>query len=472
MAFMTIQPICLHPANPHYFLFRGRPTVLITSAEHYGAVLNLDFDYLPYLDALAAYGMNATRIYAGAYLEPEHYFIQDNPLGPPAGRHFLPWGRSWVPGYPLGGNLFDLDTWNEAYFARLNDFLAQAGKRGIVVEICLFNAMYPDTWASMPLYHANNVQGVGTGACQDFQTLKDPALLARQEAYVRKITQEINGFDNAILEICDEPGIHGTPPSEYTPWLNHLAAAIAETLKSLPAKHLVAQQICGELGGVGDVSANPDLQVLVGQYIGPTAGGQFGGMQLLDFEYRHDKPIELNETAYYPIWYTGDRPGASRVEAWEFIVGGGASFNQLNGLYSTYNPSASGTENETLLRALRNLRDFITSFDFLRMRPRMAFLSSPLPPGAFARGLSEPGRQYALYLHHSTCQDLKYEVQPGTYQDTLAIDLPAGTYQAEWLDPASGGVTGDQTFRHSGGGWAVVIPEYRVDIAMRIKAIA
>ena len=36
-------PICLHPDNPHYFLWRGKPTVLITSGEHYGAVM--DFGY-------------------------------------------------------------------------------------------------------------------------------------------------------------------------------------------------------------------------------------------------------------------------------------------------------------------------------------------------------------------------------------------------------------------------------------------
>jgi hypothetical protein len=30
------EPIQLHPANPHYYLFNGRPTILITSAEHYG----------------------------------------------------------------------------------------------------------------------------------------------------------------------------------------------------------------------------------------------------------------------------------------------------------------------------------------------------------------------------------------------------------------------------------------------------
>ena len=64
-------PISLHPANPHYFLLRGKPAVLITSGEHYGAVLNLDFDYGKYLDALAADGLNYTRTFSGAYVEPQ-----------------------------------------------------------------------------------------------------------------------------------------------------------------------------------------------------------------------------------------------------------------------------------------------------------------------------------------------------------------------------------------------------------------
>src|SRR5258706_6674835 len=48
----SLKPIALHPDNPHYFLWRGKPAVLITSGEHYGAVLNLDFDFVPYLDTL------------------------------------------------------------------------------------------------------------------------------------------------------------------------------------------------------------------------------------------------------------------------------------------------------------------------------------------------------------------------------------------------------------------------------------
>jgi len=66
---MAAAPLRLHPENPHYFLFRERPTVLVTSGEHYGAVINLDFDYKVYLAELQRHGLNHTRTFAGAYRE-------------------------------------------------------------------------------------------------------------------------------------------------------------------------------------------------------------------------------------------------------------------------------------------------------------------------------------------------------------------------------------------------------------------
>src|SRR5216683_1308322 len=85
------KPLALHPRNPHYFLFRGQPTILITSAEHYGAVLNLDFDFVRYLDTLQADGMNLTRTFSGAYVEPHGAFkITANTLAPAAGRFICP----------------------------------------------------------------------------------------------------------------------------------------------------------------------------------------------------------------------------------------------------------------------------------------------------------------------------------------------------------------------------------------------
>lgn len=36
-------PIRLHPHNPPWFEWSAQPVALVTSAEHCGAVLNLDF---------------------------------------------------------------------------------------------------------------------------------------------------------------------------------------------------------------------------------------------------------------------------------------------------------------------------------------------------------------------------------------------------------------------------------------------
>ena len=116
--------------NPRYLTFRGRPTVLVTSGEHYGAVINLDFDYVRYLDALAGAALNLTRLFVGSYVEGErslHFAGSDrNTLAPRSGRVIAPWARSDVASYANGGNRFDLDRWDQAYFARLRDFVNAA----------------------------------------------------------------------------------------------------------------------------------------------------------------------------------------------------------------------------------------------------------------------------------------------------------------------------------------------------------
>ena len=186
------EPIKLHPENPHYFLFRGKPAVLITSGEHYGAVLNRDFEYPKYLDALASYGFNLTRTFSGAYCEPAGAFrIVDNTLAPGAGRLICPWARSQTPGYAGGGNKFDLTEWDPAYFRRLRDFLGEAAKRGIVVEMVFFCPFYADgQWRLSPMNAANNVNGIGQVVRTDVYTLKDPELTAVHDAMVRKIVGE------------------------------------------------------------------------------------------------------------------------------------------------------------------------------------------------------------------------------------------------------------------------------------------
>lgn len=476
------QPISRHPENPHYFLFRGKPTILITSAEIYGAVLNLDFAYRKYLDALAAGGANYTRIYTGSYFEPQHKWFKNHSLGPADGRHCLPWGRSSTPGYAHGGNKFDLDTWNPEFFSRLKDYIRYAGTKGIVVEVALYNAQKNWTWPLHPLNIANNVNDVGKVTYADFQALVEPKLTSYQKAYVRKITQEVNEFDNVILEIIDEPTIRSggsliaTSGDKATAWISEMVDAVIAAEAGLSNKHLIAQQVeGGGAQGPVDFSADHRVPVITGQY-GWQNGNQVGSFKLLDQKYGLEKPIEFNETSVYPLWYPGgDRFAHSRVEAWEFIVGGGAGFNQLNSLYATGNEDAAGTCNEVILHQLKLLQDFMHSFDFVRMRRDEKLLAAPLPPGTFGRGMSEVGRQYAFYLHHSRnpkANDslfLCYETQPGSYEEDLDFRLAPGQYCVEWVEPATNKVLRSSTVAHAGGVRRFRTPRYMVDVALRIK---
>src|SRR5262245_22185206 len=235
-------PISLHPENPHYFLWRGKPTILITSGEHYGAVLNLDFDYVPYLDELKAKKLNLTRTFTGAYVEPQGAFkIAQNTLAPAPERFIAPWARSSTPGYANGGNKFDLTQWNDAYFKRLKDFLAQARKRGVVVELNLFCPFYEEAqWNLSPQNASNNVNGLGAVVRTNVYTLdKHGGLLPVHEALVRKIVRDLNGFDNLYYEICNEPYFGGVTLE----WQHRIAETIVETEKPLKNKHLISRNV-------------------------------------------------------------------------------------------------------------------------------------------------------------------------------------------------------------------------------------
>ena len=147
------KPLALHPKNPHYFIYQDKPTILITSGEHYGAVLNTGFDYITYLDELASDGLNLTRTFSGSYHEPGNAFnISNNTLAPLSEKFICPWSRSSEPGFKSGGNKFDLEKWDEKYFIRLKSFVNAAQQRGIIVEFTFFCPFYEDSqWLLSPM---------------------------------------------------------------------------------------------------------------------------------------------------------------------------------------------------------------------------------------------------------------------------------------------------------------------------------
>ena len=134
--------------------WRGKPTILVTSGEHYGAVLNLDFDYraVP-RRAAAADGLNHTRTFSGAYREiPASFGITDNTLAPKPEPLHLPVGAERPARLlPTAATSSTSRKWDPAYFERLRDFMQPGRTRGVVVEMNLFCPFYDDElWTASP----------------------------------------------------------------------------------------------------------------------------------------------------------------------------------------------------------------------------------------------------------------------------------------------------------------------------------
>ena len=439
------QPLSLHPDNPHYFLFHGQPVVLITSAEHYGAVLNLDFDYVKYLDALAADGLNLTRTFSGAYVEPQGAFnIAENTLAPKAGRLICPWTRSGRPHYANGGNKFDLEKWDAAYFARLRNFVTEAGKRGIVVELTFFCPMYAEAqWNLSPMNAANNVNGVGSVGRNDVHTLdKSGGLLTFQETLVRKIIAELRDADNLCYEICNEPYCGGVTMD----WQHHIADVISNAEEAFPHKHLITQNIAN--GSKKIEQPHPAVSVFNFHYANPPTA--------VALNYGLNKVIGDNETGF-----KGTADDHYRMEAWEFILAGGGLYNNLDYSFAAghedgtfkYPPSQPGGGNPAFRRQMKFLKDFIHSFDFAKMKPARDSIREALPKGARCQVLAEPGRQYAAYFKGAS---------------TFAIELPAGNYRVRWLDVVNGREDSSPARSHPGGPAHFGVPNGLSECALKV----
>ena len=442
--------LALYPANPHYFVYQNKPTVLITSGEHYGAVLNTGFNYIMYLDELKSDGLNLTRTFSGSYHEPANAFnISNNTLAPTSEKFICPWSRSEEPGFKNGGNKFDLDKWDENYFKRLKSFIGAAQQRGIIVEFTLFCPFYEDSqWLLSPMNSINNINGVGNITRTEAYTLdKNGGLLNVQEKMVQKIIYELKDYDNIIYEICNEPYFGGVTLE----WQQHIAAVISESEKLFIAKHLISQNIANGKSKIENPFA--EVSVFNFHYAMPPSA--------VAMNYNLNKVIGDNETGF-----RGNTDSAYRMEAWRFMLAGGALYNNLDYSFAAghetgnyrYPPAQPGGGSKTLRKELGYLKRFIERFDFVKMVPDTTTIIGRLPTNAIAQVLSENGKQYAIYIYRGK-------------QVNLELALPAGKYEIEWLDTLTGKYYGKKSVRHRGGKASLTSSSYSEDIALRIVAV-
>jgi hypothetical protein len=466
------QSIRLDSQNPHYFRYDGKTIALVTSGEHYGSVLNPDFDYRVYLDTLKGDGLNFTRIFGGSYVEvPGTSFgIKHNTLAPAPGRALLPWVRSSEPGYAGGGNRFDLDKWDPGYFRRLHDFLSEAEQRGIVVEISLFSSQYGEPqWKLSPFNAANNVNHTDISDYKKVNTLDNGNVLGHQESYVRKVVHEANQFPNVIFEIQNEPwSDHPVLTTVVNPylfppgrdqypnsievaddvsvaWQARVAQWITSEEAALPNKHLIAQ--CYANFGLPVRSLVAGVTIVNFHYAYPLAVTQNYGL---------GKAIAYDETGFLG---TGD--DAYRRQAWNFMLSGGSTFDSLDYSFSTDHPNGTETApngpgggTPAFRKQLAILQRFVQALPLANIRPDPDVVIHA--EGVTPHALSSASKGvYAVYLD-------------GNGPSRLELRLPAGAYKGEWIDTVSGASTEIPAFKSAGGTLSLPSPAFTNGIALRL----
>ncbi len=257
---MTVRlasgPLVVSSKNPRYFEDSSSGKIVYLTGTHTwnnfqdrGSPVKI-FDYNAYLNFLQEKNMNFIRLWTwenprwGPWSSDDNYWTEP-----------MPYMRTG-PGIALDGlPKFNLDLWNEEYFNRLVSRVEQAWQRGIYVSIMLFcgcsigNRDWPETdsktgkppknpWDSHPFNYANNINGVngdpdgeGQGWRTRDVTLKD--VLERQKAYVRKVIDTVNRYDNVLYEIANED------PFDTREWQYEIIRYIKEYEAQKPKRHPV-----------------------------------------------------------------------------------------------------------------------------------------------------------------------------------------------------------------------------------------
>jgi hypothetical protein len=275
-------------------------------------------------------------------------------------------------------------------------------------------------------------------------------LLEPQERMSRRLVEELKDFDNVYYEICNEPYFGGVTLE----WQHQIAEVIRDAQKDHPHPKLLSRNVANGSAKISD--PHSAVSVFNFHYAAPP--------DAVAVNDHLNKPIGDNETGFRG---TGDAP--YRMEAWDFIIAGGALFNHLDYSFAAgyedgtfeYPSTQPGGGNHGLRRQFGILGGFIRSFDFIKMRPDNGVIAGGVPAGGTARALVERGRAYAIYLRRESAR------QAGDTE--LKITLPAGSYDAAWIDTKTGGVAKEESVRHSGGVHAFTAPAYDQDIALRIR---
>ena len=229
----------VHPVNPRYFTDQSGKVIYLTGSHTWLNVLDgigpsgkQTPEDNAFLDFIAAHGHNFTRLWA---FENDGFVFKE--VVPNV---YLRTG----PGNASDGNpKYDLSRLNQAYFDRLKSRVSAAKERGIYVAVVFFGHSGN---LNGPIFYKkeNNINGIdgdpnADGYAIETRTLQIPPVTALQDAFVKKVIETVNEFDNVMYEIACESG------PETTAWQYHLISLIKQQEAKMPTQHLIGMSSDG-----------------------------------------------------------------------------------------------------------------------------------------------------------------------------------------------------------------------------------
>lgn len=212
-------PLRVSPVNPRYFTNNTGRAIYLTGSHTWPNFQDGDikdppkaFTWIAYLDMLKSHHLNVIKLWRFEQAKfssetPGNFYLDPLPYLRPG------------PGAAIDGKpKFDVTRFNQAYFDRMRQRVIDARDRGIYVAIMLFDGWSVEPklssgvgnpWLGHPLNVANNINAIDgdpnhDNAGSESHTLPLPAVLAIQEAYVRKVIDMVNDLDNVLYEISNE----------------------------------------------------------------------------------------------------------------------------------------------------------------------------------------------------------------------------------------------------------------------------
>lgn len=407
-------PLRVLPQNPRWFATPDGRAVLLTGSHVWwnlqdnglivrGATSNPPpvFDYPGYLDFLHRHGHNFFRLWRWETTRwTDRYTGNEVKYARPH-----PWVRSGPGAATDGEPKFDLTRFDDSYFDRLRSRAAAARDRGIYVSVMLFEGweiQFSDAWANHPFHGPNNTNGIeadrdGDGFALEYNTLDRSAMgrkvLALQEAYVRKVIDTVNDFDNVLYEICNEA--HG----DSTEWQYYWIRFVKDVEARMPKQHPVGMTFQYKGGTNAILNQSP------ADWISPNPGDS-------KENYRADPcsscspKVVISDTDH--LW---GHTGGDNIWVWMSFTRG---LNVL--LMEDYLPSPAWQDSAR--SAMGQVRRFAERIPLAAMRPAERLCATRYC-------LADPGREYLIFQHDK-----------GEF--TVELTDAPGIFAAEWFDINAG----------------------------------